>query len=73
LEGAARRRDTVRFKIHVDGKVAWESSVARGGEAPLEWPAVALEGARELVLEVDPTDDLHVADRADWLGPYLVR
>ncbi|MCE9593940.1 MAG: NPCBM/NEW2 domain-containing protein [Planctomycetes bacterium] len=66
-------RGSVRFRIHVDGKVAWESAVARGGEAPLEWPVVSLAGAHELVLEVDPTEDLHVADRADWLAPYLVR
>ncbi|MBI5432402.1 MAG: NPCBM/NEW2 domain-containing protein [Planctomycetes bacterium] len=64
---------SVRFRIRVDGQLAWESPLVRGGESPLEWPAIELTGARELALEVDPTEDLHVADRADWLAPYLVR
>lgn len=66
-------RGSVEFRILVDGRLAWRSNVLRGGDAPLEWPAVSLDGVRELVLEVDPTADLHVADRADWLSPYLVR
>ncbi|MCK6444979.1 MAG: NPCBM/NEW2 domain-containing protein [Planctomycetes bacterium] len=66
-------RGSVEFRILTDGRLAWRSNVLRGGDAPLEWPAVSLEGVRELVLEVDPTADLHVADRADWLSPYLVR
>lgn len=66
-------RGSVKFRILLDGRVAWESGVVRGGDAPREWPAVSLSGARELALEVDPTEDLHVADRADWLAPYLVR
>jgi hypothetical protein len=66
-------RGSVRFRIHVDGEVAWESGVLRGGDAPVEWPPIVLAGAHELVLETDPTDDLHVADRADWLAPYLLR
>ena len=41
-------------------------------EAPVALPAIALAGAEELVLEVDPGSDLWVRDRADWLAPLLV-
>ena len=45
----------------------------RGGDPPMPLPALELKGAQELVLEVDVADDLHVADRADWLRMLLVR
>lgn len=64
---------SVRFRIHVDGKLAWESPIVRGGDPPLAFRGIALTGAKELVLEVDPADNLHVADRADWLRPVLLR
>ena len=35
--------------------------------------AIRLEGARELVLEVDPATEAFVSDRANWLRPILVR
>ena len=64
---------TVRFRVHVDGEMRWESPVVSAGDPPLRPPAISLVGARELVLEVDPTEDLFVADRADWLRPLLVK
>jgi hypothetical protein len=66
-------RGSVRFRILVDGEERFLSRVVRGGEAPLALPPIDLQGARALVLEVDMADELHVADRANWLRPLLVR
>lgn len=66
-------RGSVRFRVLVDGEERHASRIVRGGEPPLELPPIDLAGARELVLEVDMADELHVADRADWLRPILVR
>jgi hypothetical protein len=64
-------RGSVRFRVLADGEQRWESQIVRGGDAPVELPAIDLEGVDELVLEVDPATDLHVADRADWLHLVL--
>lgn len=66
-------RGSVRFRVLVDGQERWASRVVRGGEAPLALPEIDLTGARRLTLEVDMADELHVADRANWLRPILVR
>ncbi|HEX6884587.1 MAG TPA: NPCBM/NEW2 domain-containing protein [Planctomycetota bacterium] len=65
-------RGSVVFRLWADEKLLWESPVVQGGEAPLVLPALALAGARELVLEVDPAGDF-AGDRADWLELLLVR
>lgn len=65
-------RGSVVFRVHVDGELRYESRVVGAGEPVLELPAIELTGARELVLEVDPTADLWIGDRADWLSPVLV-
>ena len=64
---------SVRFRVLVDGELRWESSVMEGGNVPVAIPAIRLEGARELVLEVDPATEAFVSDRANWLRPILVR
>ena len=66
-------RGSVIFRVVVDGEARFESEVMRGGRAPLEVPRISLEGAAELRLEVEMASDLHVADRADWLRPVLIR
>jgi hypothetical protein len=66
-------RGSVHFRVSVDGELRWESPLVRGGIAPLVIPPIDLRGARELVLEVDPATQLHVADRAAWLRMVLVR
>ena len=66
-------RGSVTFRVLVDGEMAWESPVVRGGTPPVAIPPVALDGARELVLECDMAVDFAVADRADWLRMVLVR
>ncbi len=69
---AEAARGSVIFRVHVDGKLAWESRVVRGGDASVEIPLVDLAGARELVLEADPAGDFR-GDRANWLRMILVR
>ncbi len=66
-------KGSVRFRVWVDGKTAWESPILHGGDAPLDIAGVSLAGAHQLTLELDPADNLHVADRADWLRVFLVR
>ena len=68
-EGA---RGTVIFRVITDGKSVFESGPVRGGDEPLQLPPVALEGVRELALEVDPAGDF-AGDRADWLRVLLLR
>ncbi len=81
LRGAAAVDDEVQrlatrgsciFRVHVDGKQAFASSTLRSGDAPAAF-VVDLSGAKELVLEVDPTPDGFAGDRADWLGLVLER
>lgn len=66
---------SVVFRVWVDGAKRFESPIVRGGDAPIPFALgpTALVGARELTLEVDPSEDSFVADRADWLGLILVR
>ena len=66
-------RGSVVFRLTGDGRELWASPVLRGGDPPLALPALALAGVDELVLEVDMAQDLHVADRADWLRLVLVK
>lgn len=66
-------RGSVRFRVLGDGQVLWESEVLRGGDDPTRLPPLALKGVRQLVLEVDPADEMHVGDRADWLRLVLSR
>ncbi len=66
-------KGSVVFRVFVDGEARFESEVLRGGTGPLPVPAISLEGATRLSLEVEMAGDLHVADRADWLRPVLVK
>ncbi|MBK7877834.1 MAG: NPCBM/NEW2 domain-containing protein [Planctomycetes bacterium] len=63
----------VLFRVLVDGKKAWESPVVRGGDPPLDLPAIELAGASELVLEVDTGPESFLGDRADWLELLVVK
>ncbi len=72
LANPENARGSVVFRVHVDGKTAWESRVVRGGDAPVDLPILDLTGAREVVLEADPVEDFR-GDRADWLRILLVR
>lgn len=66
-------RGSVIFRVWVDGKKLYESPVIRGGTGVTRIPDLSLEAASELRLEVDYADQLHVADRADWLNPLLIK
>jgi hypothetical protein len=66
-------RGSVVFRIQVDGKVRFESLELHGGDPPAAFDQIDLAGARELVLEADPSDASSVADRADWLQMILSR
>lgn len=68
-------RGSVVFRVLVDGAKRWQSPIVRGGDAPV---AIVLDppdlgGATTLTLEVDPSEDSFVCDRADWLQMLLVR
>lgn len=65
-------RGSVIFRVLKDGKLAYESPIVRGGAAAIAMPDLDIAGVNELTLEVDFADDLHVADRADWLDPLLI-
>jgi hypothetical protein len=68
-------RGSVQFRVYVDGKTepAWSSGRVAGAGNPIEIPALALKGVKQLALEVDMDDKLYVADRADWLRVRLMR
>jgi hypothetical protein len=70
---AIEARGSVVFRVIVDGTVAWESPVVRGGDKPLRVPTVDLRGKRELRLVVDFADESDSGDRADWAGAFLAR
>jgi hypothetical protein len=64
---------SVVFRVIADGETRFESGILGAGGGPQVVPGISLEGVRKLVLEVDMAGNLHVADRADWLRPLLVR
>lgn len=70
---SGEHRGSVRFRVHVDGEMKFESGIVRGGDDVLKLPSIDLSGARELVFEVDAATEFHVGDRADWLRPILIR
>jgi len=72
LKNPQRARGAVIFRLHLDGEVAWESGIVRGGDKPVALPRLKLGGKKELVLEADSAGS-HAGDRANWLRMVLVR
>jgi len=72
LLNPADAHGSVVFRALLDGEPVWESGIVRGGDSPLELPAIALAGRRELALEADMVGDFQ-GDRANWLRVRLVR
>jgi len=66
-------RGSARFRIKNGESLLWESPLLRGGDMPVALPPIDLQGVRQLVLEVDMADEMHVGDRADWLRLILAR
>jgi len=64
---------SVVFRVFVDGQKRFESRELHAGDPPVPTGTLDLAGAREVVLEVDPSDGSTVADRADWIEPVLWR
>lgn len=63
---------SVKFKVWLDGKLAWESGVLRGGDPAAQVPSIELGDATELALEADMVGDFQ-GDRANWLRVLLMR
>jgi len=59
-------------RVLVDGEVRFASGVLEPGRPAVRVPPVSLEGASEIVLEVDFADDTDAGDRAVWAHPVLV-
>jgi hypothetical protein len=66
-------RGALVCRVLVDGAARWESPLLEGGDAPARFALDGLAGARVLTLEVDAAERSFAGDRADWLGPTLVR
>lgn len=62
----------VRFRVHGDGKVLWESEVLRAGGAVVMPLGLDVAGVGLLELEVDPAGSFTL-DRADWVRAMLIR
>lgn len=66
-------KGSIEIRFVVDGVASWTSPVLRGGDAAVEVPALALGGARELVIEVDFADGADAGDRAVIGDALLVK
>jgi len=64
---------SVEFQVLRDGELFWSSGRLRGSGPPVAIPPVPLRGVKRLTLAVEMAENLHVADRADWLELLLVR
>ncbi|MEW6743145.1 MAG: NPCBM/NEW2 domain-containing protein [Planctomycetota bacterium] len=68
-----RHQGAMIFRVLVDGQVAFESGVVRGGDPPRPAPRIEVKGKQRLSLEADFGPDFDVADRGVWIEPLLVR
>lgn len=59
-------RGSARFFVEVDGAQAFAGDVLRGGQEPVAVNIALPEGAAELVLRVDTTEDGAGYDQSDW-------
>ena len=66
----AAKSATVRFRVLVDGKLAWESGVMKNGQ-PAKEISVPLAGAKTLALDVDDGGDDINNDHADWADAVI--
>ncbi len=65
VDDETQGRGSVKFSVLVDGKVAAQTSVLRGGDAPQRL-SVPLVGAKSLTLLVNETNGSLGFDHADW-------
>jgi len=60
-------KGSVRFRIYLDGELAFESAELSSVGAAVELPGLSLAGKRRVELEVDAASDSVMGDRANWL------
>ncbi len=60
-------------RVYLDGKIIWEKKSLKGGEGPVAVGPLDVSGGKELALEVDFGNSLHLGDRVDWILPVLFR
>lgn len=73
IDAASRDNGSARLRVEIDGALAYESPVLRGGTAPVE-VRVSTQGARTLELIIDPTDDGRRSDHVDLaLARFAIR
>lgn len=65
-------KGSIIARVVLDGRTVFESPVLTGGKAPAV-VNIPLAGAKQLLLEIDPTRDGNKFDHADWIEPRFVR
>ncbi len=65
VDDETNKRGSVTFRVVVDGKVAAQTGVLHGGDAPQRL-SVSLAGAKDLTLLVGETNGSLSFDHADW-------
>jgi hypothetical protein len=63
----------VKARVLVDGKPAWTSGILRSGQPPETADVAGLQGAKELVIEVDFADSFDAGARAVFGNAMLIR
>jgi hypothetical protein len=71
-DGGGDLAGSVRATVLVDGKPAWKSGILRVGQSP-EAVEVAVEGSKELAIEVDFGDSFDAGARAVFGNAMLIR
>ena len=70
VDDETNHQGSVAFSVRVDGKVAAQTPVLHGGDAP-QRISVDLTGAKRLTLSVTDGGDGITYDHADWAGALL--
>jgi len=71
VDDEVKQMGTVQFFVLVDGRIAAQTDVMKGGEKPMLLTA-DLTGAKRLVLYVADANDDILFDHADWAGARLM-
>lgn len=72
IDDAVAPHGSVIFRVKIDGRVAFETPMLRGGDAPAVI-SVDVRGGDVLTLECDVGDELDLSDHADWADARLLR
>ncbi len=70
LDDEVKDTGSVRFAVHVDGKLAFRTGVFKPGD-PSQHLAVDLTGAQKLILRVDDGGDGKSWDHGDWAAALI--